>query len=318
MPPVPLLILTGFLGSGKTTLLARLLREPGSERIAALVNEVGDIPIDDHLLERVDDDVLALASGCVCCALRGDLHAALARVLARAPTRIVLETTGVADPAPILDAVSADPLVRAAGVVAVVDALRAEDLLESQTEVRRQLDFADRIVLTKGDLAPQRVMGVHELLAREAPGCEVRDAADADASWVLDAPPLARLRDAGTWLHHGPSGADCRAHSVALDARADPDVLHLWMRLVTQVDGPRLLRIKALVEREDGAIFVLQSAGRSVSPPRPLAHHPRGLRGLRMVIIERGLDSVEPLLASLRSAVAGEVVREPGSADIAP
>lgn len=312
MPPVPLLILTGFLGSGKTTLLARLLREPKGERIAALVNEVGDLLIDDHLLERVDADVLALASGCVCCALRGDLRAAVARVLARRPTRIVLETTGVADPAPILDAVSADPLVRAAGVVAVVDALRAEDLLAGHPEARRQVEFADRIVLAKADLAPHRVGEVRELLAREAPGSEVRDAREVDAPWVLDAPPLARLRDAATWLHHAPAGANCRAHSVALDAPADPDVLHLWLRLVTQVDGPRLLRIKALAEGRDGRVFVLQSAGRSVSPPRPLEHHPRGVRGLQMVIIERGLGSVEPLLASLRSAVAGEPVRDSG------
>lgn len=122
---VPLHVLTGFLGSGKTTLLSELLRDPQSGRIAVLVNEVGDLPLDRDLLERVDEDVLALPSGCVCCTLRGDLHAAVRRLVALAPEHVVLETTGLADPAPLLDALSGDPalasLVQLGAVVAVVD-----------------------------------------------------------------------------------------------------------------------------------------------------------------------------------------------------
>jgi G3E family GTPase len=313
IPPAPLHLLTGFLGSGKTTLLARLLRAPGDDRIAALVNEVGDLPLDRHLLERVDEEVLALASGCVCCSLRDGLHAAVARVHARRPTRIVLETTGLADPAPLLHALTTDPrlarLARPAGTCAVVDVLRAEELLATQPEARRQVELADRIVLTKTDLAPHREVEVRARLADAAPGCEVRTADAVDAAWLFGAPPLARLRERGTadaWLHHAPGGTTFRAHDFAHDGRVDPDALQLWLRLVTQLDGPRLLRIKALAEDRAGDVWVLQAAGGSVSPPRRLATRPPGHRGVLLVAIERGLDerAVARLLASLESAVA--------------
>ena len=154
---IPLHVLTGFLGAGKTTLLSALLQDPSGERIAVLVNEVGDLAIDHHLLERIDEDILALPSGCICCTMKSEMAEAIERVLARGPTRIVLETTGLADPAPILHGLTTDPrLTRAltiAGVIAVADAARIDGLLDTHPEVRRQLDMADRIVLTKGDLA---------------------------------------------------------------------------------------------------------------------------------------------------------------------
>jgi len=305
----PFHVITGFLGSGKTTLLGSLLREPRGERIAVLVNEVGELPVDRHLLEELDDGVWALSSGCVCCALRDDLHAAVARVLAREPTRVVLETTGVADPAPILHALSTDPrlsrLVRAGGVCAVLDVQRAETLLSSEPEARRQLEFADRVVLTKADLAPQRLDSVRALVAEAAPGCAVAEGA-VDARWFFDAPPLARMRDRETarnWLHP-PSGPDVTTHAFTWDRPVDPEALQLWLRLVTQLDGPRLLRVKAIAVDDGGDAWVLQSAGAAVSPARRLGARP-GVRGLQAVLIERELPDPGRLLDSLRLAAEG-------------
>lgn len=282
-----------------------------------LLNEVGELALDHHLLERVDEDVFALASGCICCTLRGELLEALARVLALEPTRIVLETTGLADPAPILHGLSADPrlvgTLALAGVVAVVDAARFEGLLERQPEVRRQLEFADRIVLTKADLAPERVSGTRERLAAEAPGREVRLAEHGriEPEWLLATAPLGLVRDADgarSWLHHGAGAHACRSHSLHVETPARIELLQLWLRLVTQLDGPRLLRIKALVEcAESGDLWVLQSAEHALSPPRRLERRPPDLRGARVVILERGLPdrALEALLASLRSVLAG-------------
>lgn len=318
---IPLHLLTGFLGTGKTSLLARLLADPGGERIAVLVNEVGELALDAHLVETVDEDVLALPSGCVCCVMRAGLHEALARVLEREPTRIVLETTGLADPAPILHGLATDPrlarTVRVAGVVATADASRLEELLATQPEVRRQLELADRVALTKGDLVPERLPAAHACLARAAPGCDVREVlhGEVERAWLLAEAPLERLRDARTartWLHHHAADAPgFRAHAVTWDAPVRLAPLGLWLRLVTQLDGPRLLRVKALAESaDDGHVHVLQSAQHAVAPPRRLARPPRGFRGAQVVVIERGLApaATRALLASLRDALGARPI----------
>jgi len=314
---IPLHILTGFLGAGKTTILSELLREPRGERIAVMVNEVGELALDDLLLERIDEDVLALASGCACCTVRGELYEATARVLALRPTRIVLETTGLADPAPILHGLATDPSlaeeIQVAGVIAAADAARITSLLESHPEARRQLEFADRIVLTKSDLAPQRVESALESLRAAAPGCEVRaaDQGRVAVDWLFASAALGSVRDASdatAWLHHGPHGVAHQTFSVTSPSPASLTAAQLWLQLVTQLDGPRLLRIKGLIEcSESGDVFALQSAEHAVSPPRRLAQRPRGFRGARIVLIERGMPAhaIEPLLASLRAALDG-------------
>jgi G3E family GTPase len=312
---VPLHIVTGFLGAGKTTVLSELLRKAGGQKIAVLVNEIGELSLDHHLLETVEDGVLALPSGCICCALRGELAESIDKVLALRPDRIVLETTGVADPAPLLHTLAADPrlaaTVRIAGVVTVVDAPRLEELLDSQPEVRRQIDLADRLVLTKGDVAPQRVAGARALLQQAAPGREVREAANGavDPAWLLAETTLDRVADAAQasfWLHHGADGASCRSHSVSLPDAARVDLVELWLRLVVQFDGDRMLRVKALVEDTvSGDVFAVQSAGRSVHPPRRLGQRPAGVSGVQVVLIERGLadEVLQRAFDALRAAV---------------
>lgn len=162
-PPIPVAILTGFLGAGKTTLLNFLLKDPFLSDAAVIINEFGDVGIDHLLVERADENVIEMASGCLCCTIRGDLIDTIHDLLARRGrgeikpfNRIVIETTGLADPAPVLHAVMSEPgllkACRLEGVITVVDAFNGMATLDAHPEAVKQVAVADRIVLTKVDL----------------------------------------------------------------------------------------------------------------------------------------------------------------------
>jgi len=165
--PIPVAILTGFLGAGKTTLLNFLLKDPLLANAAVIINEFGEIGIDHLLVERADENIIEMASGCLCCTIRGDLINTLHDLLARrdagtlkAFDRIVIETTGLADPAPVLHAVMSEPTLlarcRLEGIVTVVDAVNGMATLDAHAEAVKQVAVADRIVLTKVDLLTGR------------------------------------------------------------------------------------------------------------------------------------------------------------------
>ena len=172
---IPVNVITGFLGSGKTTLLQRLLAAPQLADTAVLVNEFGEVGLDHHLLQRLDDEIVLLQSGCLCCTIRGDLSAAMRDLYAKRERgeivpfrRLVIETTGLADPVPILSTIMTEPVLRyhfrLGNVVATVDAVNGLANLEHQPESAKQAAVADRVVITKTDIADG--MAIRELSGR--------------------------------------------------------------------------------------------------------------------------------------------------------
>jgi G3E family GTPase len=178
--PIPLTVLTGFLGTGKSTLLNRLLKDPALKEAAVIINEFGEIGLDHLLVEHVEDGVMLLSTGCLCCTVRGDLVNTLEKLLRGLDNgrmnfnRVIIETTGLADPAPVLHTAMVHPYLvmrfRLDGVVTVVDAVNGAATLEAHTEALKQVAVADRIVLTKTDLVdtPERRDAQARLLARLA------------------------------------------------------------------------------------------------------------------------------------------------------
>ncbi|HEY1260757.1 MAG TPA: GTP-binding protein, partial [Stellaceae bacterium] len=171
---LPATVLTGFLGSGKTTLLRRALKSPALADTAVVINEIGEIAIDHHLVDFVEGSVVELPGGCLCCAVREDLARTLRSLIARRETgeikpfrRLVVETTGLADPAPILYTLGADPMLdqslRLARVVTLVDAVTGAETLDRFAEAARQAALADVVVVTKTDLAPFSADLTHRL-----------------------------------------------------------------------------------------------------------------------------------------------------------
>lgn len=174
---IPMTVLTGFLGSGKTTLLKRLLADPAMAGTAVIINEFGEVGIDDALIEKMDDDAILLPSGCVCCQVRGDLKVTLAKLhrqmlMGDIPPirRVVLETTGLADPAPIVHTLMTDEdtfrIYQLDGVVTTVDAEHGMQQLDTQFEPAKQIAIADRIVITKTDRAPPATIAKLEARVR--------------------------------------------------------------------------------------------------------------------------------------------------------
>jgi G3E family GTPase len=189
---LPVSVLTGFLGSGKTTLLARLLRHPAAGRVAVVINEFGEIGLDHDLIATSDETVVQLESGCLCCALQSDLVRTLRdlhirRVKGEVPEfgRVVIETTGLADPAPILQTLMADPMVehhfRLDGVITLVDATSGQRALEHRPEALKQAALADRLLITKVDLAgPGEVAGLRLRLRAINPAAPVAEVLDGE------------------------------------------------------------------------------------------------------------------------------------------
>jgi G3E family GTPase len=312
----PVTVLTGFLGSGKTTLLNRMLSDPRFADTAVIVNEFGDVAIDHLLVRQAAEDIVVLPGGCICCRASGDLIRALRELHYQRSTgvvgdfkRVVIETTGLADPAPILASLIELPLLAAryslAGVVTTVDAEHGMATLDAQPEAVKQAALADRIVVTKVD----RAAGVDALEARLHalnPGARIHRAVlgDIDPALLFDAGlfrPGASAPDPTGWLAAGAYrrvGDPRPPHDPAISSfvwRAeDPlawDDLERGLETLLDLVGDRVLRMKGLanVAGEPGprALHAVQHA---LYPPARLAAWPDADRSTRIVFIGRDLE----------------------------
>src|SRR5215472_15977076 len=214
---IPVTLLTGFLGSGKTTVLNHVLKQPEMAATAVIVNEFGEIGLDHLLVERASEDVVLLNSGCLCCTVRGDIVDTLTnlfvdRVKGKVPffTRVAIETTGLADPAPILHTLMTDPIVAARymldGVVTTIDAVNGSRTLDLQPEAVKQAAVADRLLLSKIDLAvPAARKEMEERLKALNPSAPIVPAAGGAVDPVLlfnigFYDPATKSADVGRWL----------------------------------------------------------------------------------------------------------------------
>jgi G3E family GTPase len=309
--PLPFHIVTGFLGAGKTSVLNGLLKEPQLAGALVIVNEFGAIGLDHWLYEEMDGEVALLASGCLCCELRGDLIETLRDLFARrdsgalaAFSRVIIETSGLADPAPILHALIADPelarRLRLAGIVALLDAVNGAATLAAHPEARRQLALADVVMITKRDLKPD--VSDLEISIREInPAARLveRLGAAAFLDERLISPPPSR---ASRLSAHG---AGARAFHFSDDAPISEAALGPFFDALHRLAGPKLLRIKGLIytRSQPDRPLVIQGAQHLVHAPRRLASWPTGKPQTQLVVIVDGLPQAD--IAALWRALRG-------------
>jgi len=312
---LPVVLVTGFLGSGKTTLLSRLLGRPELGETAVIVNELGEVAIDHHLLRRVDERTVLLGNGCVCCTLRGDLADELRDLLSRSTRgeipsfrRVLVETTGLADPVPILNTLLVEPVVQhhfePGAVVATVDALNGSGQLDREPETLKQILVADRLVLTKTDVAERGAVDrLEDRLRGLNPAAELLEVSfgETDPALLL-APGDLDPRDLR--LPAAAGHPDVHPFVLFLDRPVDWTAFGIWLTMLLASRGADILRVKGLLDVGAAGPVVLNGVQHVVHPPEHLEAWPDHDRRSRIVFIARGIGrhEVEDSLAAFDAA----------------
>lgn len=318
---LPVSVITGFLGAGKSTLLNRLLKDPALKDTAIIINEFGDVGIDHMLVEVSGDQMVELSNGCLCCTVRGELVDTLADFVDRMQTgklaplsRIVIETTGLADPAPVLQSIIGNIVIaqnfHVDGVITVVDAVNGMRTLEHLEEAVKQTAVADRLVISKRSLAEPEAISALEARLREinpfAPFIDA-DGKDAGSGDLLKAGPFDagnKNPDVARWLgeedahghhhhHHDVTRHNdrIRSFSIVHDEPLDPAVIGMFVDLLRSAHGEKLLRMKAVVKLSDDPSrpLVLHAVQTVMHPPKRLERWPDEDQRTRLVLITQDL-----------------------------
>jgi G3E family GTPase len=322
----PVSIITGFLGSGKTTLLNHVLADPGMAGAAVIVNEFGEIALDHLLIATPNENTVLLSSGCICCTVRGDLVDTLRdlnakRAVGKLPPfdRVLIETTGLADPVPIIQTVITDekiaPQFELDGVITLVDAVNGMAQLDQQREAVKQAAVADCLLITKTDLADAAsVEALQQRLTRLNPGVPMQHVSQGkiapSALFGASLKPQARGADVDRWLpvtavnsvvHKSVHDDHIRAFCIYYDEPISAMGMTAWLTALASLRGANLLRVKGLLN-VDGKPVAVHAVQTLIHEPVSLAQWPDADRRSRLVFITRDLDraDIEATLDMLR------------------
>jgi G3E family GTPase len=333
---IPVTLVTGFLGSGKTTLIGKLVKHPDMNRVAVVINEVGEIGIDHDLVTMASENITLLANGCICCSVRTDMQETLRELFSQRRAglmidfdRVVIETTGLADPAPVIQTLVSDTLLgaqyRLDGVVTLIDAVNGLHQLTSQPEAIKQIALADRIFITKQDLAlPADVITLSQAVSAINQGAKLSPLfnGEIDPYQLMNLGLASARANLGTLRFLGESleaqdGPPEERYLGTKRLQHDAAIATLSLRfeksfswtafssaldLLSTLRGPDLLRVKGIVN-VDGQPVVVQGVQHIFHPPVPLDRWPSMDKDSRLVFITRNIsaDTIRGLFLAVTS-----------------